>query len=380
VAELLKNIYNENFFDQYTLALSKVLPGFDQFSFLSQVKTNAWGDMELKQRMHHLMEQTGKILPKSFKSKVEIISQMINVLSGQGVKSQNLEYIFLADLITEFGLEELKDAITAFEIVTKFTSCEFAVRKFIINYPDQMMQQMLKWSLHENENVRRFASEGCRPLLPWGLRLQSLVKDPSVVIPVLQNLKDDPSLYVRKSVANHLNDISKNQPKLVLDIFKSWQKDGSEYTNWIVKHGARTLLKQGNSQALALFGTSSETPFSLVTWEINKNEVALGGEIHLSFSLKNNYIQSATFRIEYVIYFVKSNGTLSKKIFKISEKRMFAEETITISKKHKFIDLTTRRHYAGVHKVGIVINGNESELKEVFLSFDKSNKTDPHKN
>ncbi len=369
MADLLKNIYNEKFFDQYTLALSKVISGFDQYSFISQVKAPTWNDMELKQRMNHLMKETSHILPEAFKSKMEVISQLIDILNDQGVKTQNLEYIFIADLITEFGLENLDEAIGAFEIVTKFTSCEFAVRKFVIKYPDQMMRQMLIWSEHENENVRRFATEGCRPLLPWGARLHGLVKNPDPAIPILQNLKNDPSLYVRKSVANHLNDISKNQPDLALQIFKEWQNDRSERTNWIIRHGARTLLKQGHPAALALFGTSSDTPFLLFHWEINKNEVVQGDEISLFFSLKNECAQNASFRIEYVIYFVKSNSTLSKKIFQVAEKSLLAGETITISKKHKFMDLTTRKHYAGVHKVGIVINGNESELKEVFLQL-----------
>jgi 3-methyladenine DNA glycosylase AlkC len=367
VADLLKNIYNERFFDQYTLALTKVISGFDQYSFISQVKSPTWNDMELKQRMNHLMKETSHILPESFKSKMDVISQLIDILNDQGVKSQNLEYIFFADLITEFGLENLDEAILAFEIVTRFTSCEFAVRKFIIKYPDQMKRQMLIWSEHENENVRRFASEGCRPLLPWGARLQELVKNPDSAIPILQNLKNDTSLYVRKSVANHLNDISRNQPELVLNIFKSWQKDRSERTNWIVRHGARTLLKQGNPGALSLFGTFSETPFSLFQWDISKDNVVLGDDINLVFSLRNDHTQSASFRIEYGIYFVKSNGTSSKKIFQVAEKSLLAGETITISKKHKFMDLTTRKHYAGVHKIGIVINGNESELKEVIL-------------
>lgn len=367
MADLLKNIYNQKFFDQYTLALSKLISGFDQYFFISQVKSPTWNEMELKQRMNHLMKETASILPVSFKSKIDFISRLIDILSEQGVKAQNLEYIFLADLITEFGLENLDEAISAFETLTKFTSCEFAVRKFIINYPDQMMQQMLIWSQHENENVRRFASEGCRPLLPWGARLHHLVKNPDPAIPILQNLKNDPSLYVRKSVANHLNDISKNQPELVLNIFKTWQKDQEGRTDWIIKHGARTLLKQGNPVALSLFGTSSETPFSLFQWDISKDNVVLGDDINLVFSLRNDDTQSASFRIEYGIYFVKSSGTSSKKIFQVAEKSLLAGETITIIKKHKFIDLTTRKHHPGVHKIGIVINGNESELKEVML-------------
>jgi 3-methyladenine DNA glycosylase AlkC len=367
VAELLKHIYNVRFFEQFTAALTQVIPVFDKGMFLSRVKSQSWNDMELKQRMFHLMQQTAFVLPLLFKEKMHVISKLIDVLSKNGVKNQNLEYIFFADLIAEYGLDDLEEAIIAFETVTKFTSCEFAVRKFIIKYPDQMMAQMLKWSQHENENVRRFASEGCRPLLPWGSKLHELVKNPKPSLPILQNLKDDPSLYVRKSVANHLNDISKNQPDVVLQIFKSWQKDNSERTDWIIRHGARTLLKQGNPEALSLLGTSSDTLFSIKDWCINKSDISLGEVINLSFSLKNEADQNAKFRIEYVIYFVKNNSALSKKIFQISEKSLDPQECISLSKNHRFTDLTTRKHYEGVHKVGIVINGNESELKDVLL-------------
>ena len=360
MAELLKHIYNTSFFDTYADALADVIPTFDKSIFLLSFHTAHWASLELKQRMAFLAHTTAKILPVGYQDKVKTILRLIEALQKRGVKDQNLEYIFLADIITEYGLDDLKTSLSAIEHITQFVSFEFAGRAFIIRYPKEMMRQMVKWTKHNHENVRRYASEGCRPRLPWGTKLVALVDDPSPCIPVLEKLMDDPSLYVRKSVANHLNDISKDHPKLVVEYIIKW-KDTSENANWILRHGARTLLKNGNHEVLHIFGTSRNLAYNIENFYLEHNQLTQNDPLAFSFSVTNLSENEAMFRVEYNIWYVKSGGQRSKKIFKIAEKPILSHSKQEFKKQHRFQDLTTRRHYAGIHKISIVVNGNESE-------------------
>lgn len=366
MAELLKYIYNQTFFQTYSRALSAVIPDFDQSSFLAAFNTPHWESLELKQRMAYLAHITSKLLPSSFAEKVTAIISLIGHLKTSGIRDQNLEYIFLADIITEHGLEDLETSISAIEKITQFVSFEFAGRAFIIHHPKEMMRQMLRWTSHKNENVRRFTSEGCRPRLPWGTKLVMFIKDPLPCIAILEKLIHDPSAYVRKSVANHLNDISKDHPELVVKFVKKW-KGTSDNADWIVRHGSRTLLKNGNVEILSIFGTSKDIAFSIDDFKLEHKQLKQNELLPFTFSLTNLSQEQATFRIEYNIWYVKAGGQYSKKIFKIAEKNIPAQAKVTFLKSHKFQDLTTRRHYSGTHKVSIVINGNESEARTFDL-------------
>lgn len=366
MADLLKHVYDDHFFSVYTNALKVALPHFNLDLFMADVKDDTWESKELKQRMAHLVFYTGRLLPTQNQEKILIIYSLVNELRKNGVKDQNFPYLFMADLIPATMLDDLYLSIPAMEFMTILTSFEFAGRPYFVNYPLEMMTQMLKWSKHTHPYVRRYASEGCRPRLPWGLQLKQFVIDPSPIIPILENLKDDPSEYVRKSVANNLNDISKDHPDLVIDIIKKW-KGKTKNTDWIVKHASRTLLKKGHHEVLDIFGTSSKTLFELTHFEISHEQIALGNTLSFDFKIINKEPKSAKFRIEYVIHFVKSNGHRSKKIFKIAEPLISEGDILTGTKKHKFIDLTTRKHYAGPHKIALVVNGIEGDGVEFEL-------------
>ncbi|MCA9890935.1 MAG: hypothetical protein KC546_21305, partial [Anaerolineae bacterium] len=209
---------------------------------------------------------------------------------------------------------------------------------------------------HENEHVRRLASEGCRPLLPWNIRLNQFVKDPTPILPILETLKADDSLYVRKSVANNLNDLSKNHPDLVLDIAERWYGD-NEHTNWIVKHALRTLLKKGNQRALSIFGFGDVDDVTISKLTVTPDLIAIGDDLFFSFDLLLKADQTKKLRLEYAIHYVKANGSRSKKVFQISEREVTPNTSHTIKSKQSFRNMTTRKHYPGQHKIEILVNG-----------------------
>ena len=358
MAEPLKNIYSEYFFEGFATAIQQSIPAFNKTGFLASIFDDEWPNKELKQRMRHITLCLKPHLPSDYASMIKVVLNIIKQLRKNNLNEQSFEWMFLPEFVELYGMEDMKTSIAAFEKITQFVSCEFAVRPFIIKYPKQMMAQILVWSKHDNHNVRRFASEGCRPRLPWAMALPTLKKNPNAILPVLENLKNDPSEYVRRSVANNLNDIAKDNPSVVIKIAKKWIGKSSE-TDKLVKHACRTLLKQGNTEVMPLFGFGSVEKISIENIKILTPAIKIGGEVIFSFDLKNNSKASILIRLEYGLYYQKANGTLSRKVFKISEKRYAENSSTAISKKQSFKVITTRKLHLGLHQLTIIVNGVE---------------------
>lgn len=209
----------------------------------------------------------------------------------------------------------------------------------------------------ENDKIRRFASEGCRPRLPWAMALPIFKKDPGLILPILEKLKDDPSELVRKSVANNLNDISKDNPDIMLDICEKWYGHSTN-TDWIVKHACRSLLKAGNKRALILFGHCDPALIKIDNLIFSKKNITVGEELGYSFMLNVGGEKKSKVRLEYAIDFVKSSGKWSRKIFKITEND-YAPGVYPFNRKHSFADMSTRKHFPGTHQLTLIANGEE---------------------
>ena len=374
MAELFKNMFNAQFFDGFTKALKYTNKDFNEHLFLSQIMDEEWENRELLQRGMHITAVLKKFLPTNYKNAIEKILELVrhvkNTQYWVSVEKTrfglSLEYGILSGFISEYGLDDYEVSVRAIEEITQFTSCEGAVRPFIIKYPNEMMKQMLIWSKHEHWAVRRLSSEGCRPRLPWNMALPNLKENPAPILPILENLKNDTSEIVRKSVANNLNDIAKDNPETVIDLARKWQGK-SKNTDWVIKHGCRTLLKQGNKEALAVFGLNAVKNISIEDFQILTPKVKIGNSLEFSFKLLNNNNTKTKIRLEYGLYYQKANGTLSKKVHKISEKE-YAENSITqITRKQSFRVVTTRVFHVGLHQVSIIINGNEFEKYDFEL-------------
>lgn len=365
--EPLKNIYNQKFFSAFTEALVQIKPDFNTPSFLNHIHDDEWENRELKQRMRHITIVLNNHLPDDFKENVDTILNLIAHLESKGIKEEVIEYMFLPDFIELYGLEDYDTSVYAFERITQFTSCEFAVRPFIIRYADKMIQQMRLWSNHEHPMVRRLATEGCRPRLPWAMAIPSLKKDPASILSILDGLKNDPSESVRRSVANNLNDISKDNPDTVIELVKAWQGQSKE-TDWVVKHACRTLLKQGNPKVLGLFGFGSVDKIDINKLQISSPRVQIGQSLEFSFELENANNDASLIRLEYGIYYQKANGSLSKKVYKISEKVYPGKSVTSITRKQPFKIITTRTFHTGLHQLSIIINGKELDRIDFELT------------
>ena len=374
--EPFKNMWNEQFFDRFTKDLKRVINDFDAPGFVSQVMDGEWEAREFKQRIAHITITLKKFLPANYKEAIAKILELLDYVE----KTQpdfskiddtrfglTLEYgAILDNYVEQYGLDDYETSVKAIEKITQFSSCEFSTHPFIIRYPEEMMAQMLVWSKHEHWGVRRLASEGCRPRLPWAMALPNLKKDPAPIIPILENLKNDPARFVRLSVANNLNDIAKDNPGVVIELAKKWRGESKE-VDWIIKHGCRTLLKQGNTEVMELFGLGGVKNISIEDFQLSTPKVKVGDSLEFSFKLLNKSDKKANVRLEYGIYYQKANGTLTKKVHKISEKEYAANSTTQITRRHSFKVVTTRKLHLGLHQVSVIINGVEFEKYDFDL-------------
>jgi 3-methyladenine DNA glycosylase AlkC len=356
MADLLKNMFNARFLDLLGENLQQVYPNFAQVDFIRTVLDTEWEKRELKQRIRHIATSLRLFLPNSYPEAVQVLVNLANYIRQSEKRDFVFEYIFLPDFIEVYGLDDFVTSIPALEAITQLISAEFAVRPFIIKYPEKMLAQMLVWSQHPHYLVRRLASEGCRPRLPWGVALQSLKKDPSAILLILENLKADESETVRKSVANNLNDIAKDNPEVVLQIIARWQGKNPQ-TDWIIKHGSRTLLKKANSTALNQFGFEPIKSLKINNLTINSKQIKIGEVLEFAFELVHQESQEVKLRLEYGIDYVKAKGGTSRKIFQISEAEFAPHQSYTIARKQRFQDFTTRKHYAGTHTLALIANG-----------------------
>jgi len=360
MAEAWKDKLNHDTISGFAQSIKSVYKSFPVDDFMKSTMDETWKDLELMARGKKITENMRKYLPQDYEEALKILDKVVT----------NCDLFFglcFPTFVEMYGQDEnyWDISMRAMEYYTQFSSSEFAVRPFIIKHEKRMMEQMYAWSKHENEHVRRLSSEGCRPALPWGQALNSFKKDPAPIMPILEQLKTDPSLYVRKSVANNINDISKTHPELITKLAKSWYGK-NELTDWIVKHGCRTLLKKGNRDVLAIFGYHDVDSVEVSDFAINKTSAEIGEDFEFSFSILAK--EATKVRLEYGIDYMKASGKRNKKIFQISEISFKKNQKKSYTKTHSLANLSTRKHYTGTHSITLIVNGAEQGTLDFELT------------
>jgi len=363
--EPFKNVYNREFVGRLGEGLKDANPAFDRDGFLDAVFAGDWENRELKDRMRHISRTMGVFLPADFPQAVGIVRRAAPVLNGQSFAA-----MVLPDFVEVHGQSHWEESMAALEQLTQQSSAEFAIRPFLIQNLERGMAQMLEWTGHENEHVRRLASEGCRPRLPWGMGVPALKRDPAPILPVLEQLRADESEYVRRSVANNLNDIAKDHPELVVDILREWGEDESKETGKLIRHALRGLLKKGHPAALDLMGLGAVPHVEVLGLRVNESVISIGDSMSFEFELFNSGDNSANVMVDYVIGFVLARGKIGQKVFKLSKFALGAGERRVVRKSHSFRPITTRVYYPGVHSVAVQVNGVIGEAVEFDLVID----------
>ncbi len=349
-----KHWISEELVKKMAMDISTVFPQFNVKSFLLVSKKLA--ALELKHRVLAIREALHEQLPQDYLKALKII---LAVLEKDNLKGFDL-WPF-TEFIQTYGLEHFDESLQALSILTQKFTAEFAVRPFLVQYPEKTYSALQKWAKHPNHHIRRWTSEGSRPRLPWGMKLHSAIRDPKPGIKILNLLKFDEELYVRKSIANHLNDITKDHPDLVISTLKEWNQkcpdQHQEKLLWVKKQALRSLIKSGYLPALTLMGYGKQAQIKIGKLKINKNKFELGEVIDFELQLISTVKKMQKIAVDYIIHYQKSNMKTSPKVFKLKVLELKPGETFLIKKRHSLRPVTTRKHYPGLHKIEVQING-----------------------
>jgi 3-methyladenine DNA glycosylase AlkC len=357
--EPLKEMFNLEFYQHYAAVFSDVDRNFNAPAFLKEVTANL-DELELNGRLRNTTVVLQKHLPKGFEAAVDVLYKAAPALK------RGYTALVLPDFVGLYGKEYFQPAMEALKDFTSLGSSEFAIREFLRMDLDKTLKVMQHWAEDKDEHVRRLASEGSRPRLPWSFKLEQPIKDPALTTGILERLKTDESAYVRKSVANHLNDISKDNTSYMLQLVKSWDSSNL-HTSWIIKHASRTLIKKGNQESLSLFAFEKDVKLQIDNFTLNSGQLYLGQDLLFGFELTSLKDQPQKLVIDYAIHYIKASGEQSRKVFKLKELTLKPHQVLQISKRQLFKDLTTRKHYSGAHILEIIINGNVFMAKEFEL-------------
>jgi 3-methyladenine DNA glycosylase AlkC len=351
MAEPLKEMFNRAHFERLGKEIEAVAPHTKRMVLVKDLLVGN-ENRELNARMRHASFTLRKHLPVDFRKAVQVLKEVAPRMP------KGYTALLYPDFVGQFGHDDPAFSLDALKLFTSFGSSEFAVREFFRRDVKGTLRVMRTWAEDDSEHVRRLASEGSRPRLPWSFRLDAVLKDPGLTTPILERLRADDSLYVRKSVANHLNDFSKDHPSYMIDVLRAWDRK-HPHTAWIAKHASRTLIKAGHAEALALFAFDSRVKVHVDELVVSPKRLKLGDQLEFSFTVTSKAPCSQQLVIDYAIHYRKANGGTSRKVFKLKEVDLGARESLNITKRQRIVDFSTRKHYSGKHSVEILVNGME---------------------
>jgi 3-methyladenine DNA glycosylase AlkC len=354
-------MFNTAFYRQLGEAFAKADRNFHPDKFVKEV-TAGLPELSLNQRMRNTSVVLHKHLPYAYKKQVELCRKVI-----PDVQRGYVSLVF-PDFVGLYGREDFDTSLDALKYFTSFGSSEFAIREFLKKDFKKTIRVMEKWAEDKDHHVRRLASEGSRPRLPWSFKLDEVIRNPKATASILEKLKADPELYVKKSVANHLNDISKDNPDYMLTTVKAWDKTNVN-TAWIVKHASRSLIKKGNVDSLSVFDFEKNVKVRIANFKLGKSKLKLGDTLAFEFDMVSEKKTSQKLVVDYVIHYVKKGGELSPKVFKLKELMLHPGKTEHLQKSQVLKDFTTRKHHAGKHVVEIQVNGKVMGEKEFILAL-----------
>lgn len=334
--------------------ISAVCDGFDEAGFVTASLTEDWEELSLTQRSRAIADALWSTLSMPAIDALDVLTAALppELDGSAGVLNEGFELWPFGDLIATHAVDELDAGLEACRELTKRFTAEFAIRPFLRRYPEAL-ERLASWTEDDNEHVRRLVSEGSRPRLPWATRLDLPVEP---VLEMLGRLRSDPSPYVRRSVANHLNDLAKDDPDRIVSLLETWYAEGVEETTWIVRHALRNHLKAGDPRVMTLFGYG-EPEVGVVDLRIDPTGIRIGDTASVRFELTSTLDRAQALHVDLVIGYMKANGERSPKVFKYRTFELDPGGTEGCSKKLSFVHRSTRKLYPGEHTVAVRVNG-----------------------
>ncbi len=372
--EPFKNKFSPELVRCFAFHLNRQITDFSKEAYEAEILAEL-EPLELKQRARLIADVTARHLPEDLDARFAILRAVLHPDTGESFDWSSDDkgicgwgVMPLSMIVSDCGMDDFEKSFDLLKDMTKRATAEFDVRPFLAADQERALNIMAPWTSDPNVHVRRLVSEGTRPRLPWGMRLQRLVEDPAPALPLLEALKDDPEEYVRRSVANHLNDIAKDHPDLVADIAARWLENGDKNRQKLVRHACRSLIKQGHRATLDAFGLGAPE-IELDGPTIDNRNVQYGETVSFSVDLKSTSKKPQDLVIDYVVHFKKANGTLAPKVFKWTKTNLKAGESLTLERAHAIKPITTRVYYGGTQAISLRINGQDFGYCEFELQM-----------
>tara|TARA_R110002072_G_scaffold1780_3_gene14631 strand:- start:30095 stop:31228 length:1134 start_codon:yes stop_codon:yes gene_type:complete len=365
---LKDELFNQSTVTELAHALGKASPKFVKDRFIKG-SLQAFPQLELKERIAHLVHMMAEQLPEDYPQSLRILEKALPAALDPKLEDDDFGrfiWVVPGEYVATYGCTKnrLKHSLKFLQYSTMRFSAENAIRPFLNEFPEATMTFVQKCAQSKNYHVRRLASEGIRPFLPWSPRVDLPVAD---VLSVLDQLHRDKTRYVTRSIANNLNDISKIAPELVLEQLKHWGRLGEQEPTeleWMTRHALRTLIKQDHKGALALLGYPVDPKVKLKQLDV-PGSIRVGDALNFSFDLHSEVDQRLL--IGFKLYYLKANGSHATKVFKVKDLAMVKGETTSCRKSQTFRPMTTRTLYPGEHKIEIVVNGRVIGRKKFLL-------------
>lgn len=357
---LIRDFFSPAIVKKIATDISKEYKSFDEKGFLNATLLQL-ENQTYSERKESITNGLIAYLPDDYEFSVKLLLKILPPPYQAKIESDGIDRFYVSTFTSYIGKQGLNHydlSLNALYEMTKCFTSEWDIRPFILAYPDETLSLLKTWAKDENIHVRRLVSEGSRPNLPWGKKLKFIDDNAeTTTLPIISILQNDSSEYVRRSVANHLNDLSKNNADLVVKHLEKWSTNqpGKDKTK-LINHALRTLIKQGHKGALALIGYEDNFDIDVVI-ETKRSTVNWGGKFEFSFTIKNNENNNRKLLIDYIIGFQKKDGKISDKVFKLKKVELSPQEEIMVSKSQSFKAITTRVYYPGKHTLSIQING-----------------------
>lgn len=346
-----------------------VYPRFAVDAFLHDALTG-YDTLALMPRGKHIARALQRHLPPDYGEALRILLASIDQPHGraQGLSMASFLYLPHTVFVAEFGLENFDLSMHAQHTLTQRFTAEFSIRPFLQKHTEATLERLAEWSRDPSEHVRRLVSEGTRPRLPWASRLPAFQRDPTPVLALLERLKDDPALYVRRSVANNLNDIGKDHPNVLAATANAWLQGATPERRWIVQHALRSAVKRGEPGALAALGFGASADVVIGQPNVTPQRAVVGGTLAVAFDVTNNTALPQRVLVDFAVHYVKANGQSRAKVFKLKTLDLAAHETQRVGKRISLAEMSTRKHYPGLHRVDAILNGRAQALGSFELA------------
>lgn len=361
--EPLKNFYSRDLVAAMGDHLKRVHPAFDVAGFI-HAATTGLDALELKERAAQIRDALNRFLPSDLENAIEVMLASLHPddsveLSTVGMDADGIRgwaVMPMSDLVGLRCAEAFDTALMAQKEMTKRFSSEFGIRYLILQDQDRAMAEITRWADDDNYHVRRLASEGTRPRLPWAMQLPAFIADPGPSLPILEKLKNDPTEYVRRSVANHLNDIAKDNADTTARVCAKWMQNATPHRKKLIRHALRTLIKQGHPLALETLGFGA-AEIELSPLRIQTPVVQFGEALEFESVIRSTANRKQQLAIDFIVHWRKANGETAPKVFKLKTLTLEPGERISVSKRHPIRPITTRRYYPGLQAVELQVNG-----------------------